>query len=126
MSESESDIQKRLSCALDELGVLWTATANGGRRDRRTAASLKKQGVKRGVPDILIFDPPPSGVGSGLAIELKRPRESGRARGRVSEHQRIWCERLRACGWRAEIAYGYDHALEIIKSAGYLKDERET
>ena len=120
--ESEADIQARLKSTLDELGVLWTATANGGKRDRRTAASLKRQGVKRGVPDILIFSPPPSGIGHGLAIELKRPKGTRRARGRVSEHQRIWCERLRASGWRAEIAYGYDHALEILKSAGYLED----
>lgn len=123
MSETESAIQKRLCLTLDELAVLWTATANGGKRDKRTAASLRLQGVKKGVPDIMIFTPPPSGVGLGLAIELKRPRTDQRARGRVSEYQRIWLERLRACGWRAEVAYGYDHALEILMSAGYLKKE---
>ena len=49
-NETEAQIQKRLSTHLDSLNVLWTATANGGKRDKRTASSLKAQGVKRGVP----------------------------------------------------------------------------
>lgn len=118
-ASSEADIQKALVGVLDQAQLLWTATANGGKRDKRTAASLKAQGVKAGVPDILIFTPPPSGVGVGLALELKRPQGYGKPRGRVSAHQRVWLEELRALGWRAEVAYGYDHALEILKSSGY-------
>ena len=116
---SEADIQKALVRFLDDAHLLWTATANGGKRDKRTAASLKAQGVKAGVPDILIFTPPPSGIGTGLALELKRPQGFGKARGRVSAHQRVWLEELRAIGWRAEVAYGLQHALEILSSAGY-------
>ncbi len=124
---SEADIQKALVKIIDQARLLWTATANGGKRDKRTAASLKAQGVKAGVPDILIFTPPPSGVGMGLALELKRPQGFGKARGRVSAHQRVWLEELRAIGWRAEVAYGYDHAIEILKSSGYdleIEDEK--
>jgi hypothetical protein len=117
--QTESDIQKALAEVLDHASLLWTATANGGKRDKRTAASLKAQGLKPGVPDILIFSPPPSGIGCGMAIELKRPRHGGKAKGRLSAHQRIWLEELRALGWRAEVAYGYDHALEILRGAGY-------
>jgi hypothetical protein len=116
---TELEIQCELAKHLDALGVLWTATANGGKRDARTAASLKRSGVKRGVPDILIFTPPPSGIGAGLAIELKRGNQDSRRRGSLSEHQRIWLESLRALGWRAEVAYGLDHALEILTQAGY-------
>ena len=116
---TEADIQKELAKILDSARLLWTATANGGKRDKRTAAALKAQGVKPGVPDVLIFSPPPSGVGVGLAIELKRAASGSRRRGRVSAHQRIWMEELRALGWRAEVAYGYEHAIEILLSAGY-------
>jgi len=116
---SEAEIQKDLVGVIDQARLLWTATANGGKRDKRTAASLKAQGVKAGVPDILIFTPPPSGMFQGLALELKRPQGFGKARGRVSAHQRVWLEELRAIGWRAEVAYGYDHAIEILKSSGY-------
>lgn len=117
---TEQKIQEALAKHLDALGVLWTATANGGIRAKAAAAALKRSGVKAGVPDVLIFTPPPSGVGVGLAIELKRPREGKRPKGRVSDHQRIWLEALRATGWRAEVAYGYDHALEILTAAGYV------
>ena len=48
--ETEAQIQKRLAQYLDELNLFWTATANGGKRDKKTACSLKAQGVKRGVP----------------------------------------------------------------------------
>ncbi len=116
---SEADIQKEIAKALDEAGLLWTATANGGKRDKRTAASLKAQGLKPGVPDVLIFTPPPSGIGCGMAIELKRDAGQGKQRGRLSPHQRIWLEELRTLGWRAEVAYGLDHALEILRAAGY-------
>lgn len=117
---TEADIQRELAKALDAANLLWTATANGGKRDKRTAASLKAQGLKPGVPDILIFTPPPSGIGCGMALELKRDAGQGKQRGRLSPHQRIWLEELRALGWRAEVAYGYDHALEILRGAGYI------
>ncbi len=48
--ETEAQIQKRLAQYLDGLNLFWTATANGGKRDKKTACSLKAQGVKRGVP----------------------------------------------------------------------------
>jgi hypothetical protein len=116
--ETEAQIQKRLAQYLDSLNLFWTATANGGKRDKKTACSLKAQGVKRGVPDILIFTPPPTG-GIGFAIELKVDATDKRRRGSVSEHQRVFLESLRACQWRAEVAYGYDHAIELLKRAGY-------
>ena len=118
-NETEAQIQKRLSVHLDSLNVLWTATANGGKRDKRTASSLKAQGVKRGVPDILIFTPPMNTQYLGFAIELKVPSTDTRRKGRVSEHQRIWMQELRSLGWRAEIAYGFDHAVELLEKAGY-------
>lgn len=123
---TEAEIQKELALILDDANLLWTATANGGKRDKRTAASLKAQGLKPGVPDILIFTPPPSGIGSGMAIELKRDQAAGKQRGRLSPHQRIWLEELRSLGWRAEVAYGLNHALEILAGAGYILHSHST
>ena len=119
--KTEYSIQCALAQILDSHSLLWTATANGGKRDKRTAGAMKKSGVKPGVPDIFIFTPPPSGVGVGLAIELKRPKTDSSAQGRVSVVQRVWLENLRAVGWRAEVAYGLEHALSILESAGYIK-----
>ena len=116
---TEYKVQCELAKILDQAGVLWSATANGGKRDKITASSLKKSGVKAGVPDVLIFTAPPSGIGVGMAIELKRGAEEGKRKGSVSLHQRVWLENLRAVGWRAEVAYGLDHAIQLLKDAGY-------
>jgi len=58
---------------------------NGGRRDGRTGARLKREGVKAGVPDIVIV----MGGGRCAMIELKADK------GRLSSQQKewaAWCE----------------------------------
>jgi len=65
---TEAEIQKELALILDDANLLWTATANGGKRDKRTAASLKAQGLKPGVPDILIFTPHLQGSAAGWLL----------------------------------------------------------
>jgi pyruvate/2-oxoacid:ferredoxin oxidoreductase beta subunit len=67
------------------------------------AASLKRQGVKSGVPDVLIFAP------IQAAIELKR--KSG---GSVSANQRKWLDALSNAGWETYIARGADKAIEWL------------
>ena len=81
---------------------------NGGRRDKRTAALMKKQGVKSGVPDI--FLPKPVGRYHGLYIELKRADG-----GKTSENQEEWLRELRAEGYRCEVCHGWIAAAETIK-----------
>jgi len=81
----ESAEQEALAAALDQAGLLWTSTANGGRRDKRTAAGLKRQGLKPGVPDVLIFTAAP-GAPRGAAVELKRQAPN---KGRLSPEQAL-------------------------------------
>ena len=96
---------------------------NGGHRHIKVAMDLKAQGVKAGVPDILI--PVPSGVPMdektsalyvaahggtaparyvGLAIELKVGKNT------TSEEQRRWQSRFQQTGWRAVVCYGWEAA----------------
>ena len=57
---------------------------NGGKRDRATAVALKRQGVKAGVPDIVL---PAARAGyHGLYIELKAGKNT------TTENQRRWLE----------------------------------
>ena len=82
---------------------------NGGARDGRTGAVLKRTGVKPGVPDICL--PVPSGDHHGLYIELKR-----RNGGALSANQRIWLNALSEQGHKAVCCKGWEEARdEIIK-----------
>lgn len=89
-----------------ELGLCFHIP-NGGSRNLLEAHNLKTQGVKAGVPDL--FLPVPSGSWHGLFIELKRQKG-----GRVSDKQRQWLTDLEKEGYRAELAFGWKDASEII------------
>jgi len=67
---------------------LLFAIPNGGKRDQRTASSLKMEGVLSGVPDIFFAFPTRSAY--GLFIEMKR-----RKGGRVDPEQKKIMKALR-------------------------------
>ena len=112
---SEQEEQERLAAALDASGLLWTATANGGRRSMSTGLALKRSGVKPGVPDILIFTPSPLAP-QGAAIELKRVYPT---RGEASPQQVAFIERLNAAGINAAVAWGAEGARDQLIAWGY-------
>ena len=80
---------------------------NGGSRDIREAANLKKQGVKAGVPDIFLAVP--RGGYHGLFIEMKR-----RDGGRLSVAQREWIDALREIDYRVEVCKGFGPAAKVL------------
>ena len=101
------------TAARPELGLLY-AIPNGGKRAIKTAVALKKQGVKRGVPDMCL--PVPRGGFNGLYIELKRVKG-----GTVSDEQREWIAALNTQGYKAIICHGAEEAIEQIR--GYLNGQ---
>lgn len=100
---------------LDRKGILYCHVPNGGRRNPLEGASFKRQGVKPGVPDYLIFSPVP-GIPHlcGVAIELKRQRG-----GRLSKEQRGWLEELAGVGWAVYTAKGAADAIAQLERLGY-------
>ena len=84
------------------------AIPNGGDRNVLVAVKLKKEGVRRGVPDMFLALP--RGGWHGLFIEMKRRRG-----GVVSPEQAAYIEALRAQGYRAEVCKGCDEALEVLR-----------
>lgn len=72
---------------------------NGGSRHPAEAHNLRKQGVKAGVPDLML--PVARGGFHGLFIEMKR--EKG---GRISDDQRAWIDKLKAQGYMAVVCKG--------------------
>lgn len=88
--------------------LAWSATMTGVNLGVRVAAMRKAQGVRRGVPDFLLYErggtyaypvlalsAPPV----GLALEFKSPD----GKGRVSDEQAWWHNRLRQNGWRVAV-----------------------
>ncbi len=48
-------------------GALWCHVPNEAKRGPKLAAMLKSQGLKAGVPDVLIFTPPPALPGPSVS-----------------------------------------------------------
>lgn len=88
-------------------GIPVFAIPNGGSRNKREAARLTAQGVKKGVPDLFI--PRAAGKFHGLFIEMKR--EKG---GRLSPDQAEWIALLRREGYAAYACHGFDNARAVI------------
>jgi hypothetical protein len=89
------------------------AIPNGGWRHKTTAAKLKAEGVKAGVPDIFLAWP--SQGYNGLFIEMKRMAGSS-----LSDNQKIWGERLFAAGYQVRVCKGFEEAKQAIEE--YLND----
>ena len=88
---------------------------NGEFRHKKTAATLKRMGVKAGFPDMIL---PVSRHGyNSLAIELKRRKE---AKSQTSPEQKAWIEYLNKQGWYAVVCYGAEDAIQKLE--WYLKD----
>ena len=82
--------------------ALCYAVPNGGKRDPATAARLKAEGVKAGVPDVVY--PMPRSRYAGLYMELKVDK------GRVSADQTWWHAELRECGQAVAVCWGWEAA----------------
>jgi hypothetical protein len=104
----EHDIQVYVVDYLEAMETvpLFSATVGGVRVAMHTALKMKQAGYRKGIPDLLIFEPR-NGY-AGLAIEVKT------AVGRASDHQKEWQQMLRERGWRAEICKGLDACISVI------------
>jgi hypothetical protein len=111
---TETDELRMLGQWLDAVGLVWCHVRNEGRPTARNMV-----GIQPGVPDVLLFSPPPScgATCRGVAVELKR--ESG---GRTSRAQRAWAFALRECGWTVFLGCrGATKAIECLRDLGYGK-----
>lgn len=112
--ELEHAEQVVVARALDFAKILYCAVPNGGHRHPTVAKKLVDEGVKSGVPDLLIFDAPPRSEARGVAVEMKRA-----GGGRVTNEQAKWHEALRAQGWIVIVAHGAAEALTALNRLGY-------
>jgi len=92
------------------------AVPNGGHRNIIVAAKLKRQGVKRGVPDIFLpvqrlwLEEHPEVFCSGLWIEMKAGKN------KPSHQQMEWIDFLRKHGYRVVICWSAEEAIREIQT----------
>jgi hypothetical protein len=101
-------------------GLVFFAVPNGGWRDIREAANLKRAGVLPGVSDLLLFRPGAcphccSARLEGFALELKSDG------GRPSEAQLNFMARFAAAGGHTCVADGLDRALAVLEAWQLLR-----
>ncbi len=89
---------------------------NEGKRTIINGSRLKREGLKKGYPDILL-DYPDCGY-HGLKIELKRQKGS-----RITPEQKEWIIELNKSGYAAALCFGWEDAWDFIKN--YLDGNKE-
>ena len=95
---TEDDFQIAVARILDASNLYWFHCPNGGSRNAREGAKLKRMGVKAGVPDVIILDTTKDG-GKGLCIELKVGKNT------QSDHQKYFGTVFHLTQWRYEVCY---------------------
>lgn len=86
---------------------LMFAIPNGGHRHAAVAAKLKQEGVKAGIPDILL--PWPAHGRHGLFVEMKYGRN------KTSNSQQLWLQRLQQAGYATAVCYGAQEAIQVVE-----------
>jgi hypothetical protein len=84
--------------------VVIFAIPNGGLRNPVVAQKLKREGVKKGVPDLFI---PPWRTW----VEMKRIKG-----GRLSAEQKDWRDYLESCGYTVLVCNGWQDAMQQCKA----------
>ena len=95
---------------------LLFAIPNGGARTQRYGARLKAEGMRPGVPDLMLAVP--RGGHNALFIELKQ------GKGRLSLNQKAMLKLLEAQGYATVVPYGFEQARAAIEN--YLGEQYET
>jgi hypothetical protein len=95
------------------VGELYDAiyhVPNGGQRNKKTAADLKRQGVKAGVSDLVVMDA--RGGWHGLYLEFKAtpPRHAA-----LAASQREWLALADDRGYCAALARGLEEAKAVLR-----------
>ena len=106
----EDDLQIQVARYLDLTGWRWCHAANERKTSARAGGQLKRKGVKRGIPDVLIFEHYTQGTFTsfGIAIELKVQKR------KPSAEQKLWLAALNERGWLTAICYSLDEVRDVV------------
>ena len=95
----------RWSATVPGLSLLF-AVPNQGERSKATRGRMLAEGLKAGVPDLIL--PVPKSGFCGAALELKIYPN------RPSPAQMAWLDSLEGVGWRCAVAYSLEQAKNFL------------
>ena len=114
-SEAQEQVAVVQYCDLRRLPIF--AIPNGGSRNKIEAANLKRQGVKAGVPDLML--PVAKHGYHGLFVEMKVGYN------KPTENQKKWIEILKNNGYLVKTCWGAEETINLITDYMYLEEEKE-
>mgnify|MGYP001567346609 CR=1 FL=1 len=120
---SEHAEQVNLVLWLERNQITFFACPNGGRRDMRTAITLRREGVRAGAPDLVLVHTAPLN-GRPVMIELKRKKGA-----KYSPEQLALHTVARVEGWNVIAPPSGESAqwvIEELKRLGYGKQSELT
>ena len=85
---------------------MYFAVPNGGHRHKATAAKMKAEGQRAGVPDVLLLHP--TDLYHGLALEMKY------GKGKVRPTQQEWLTKFETRGYLTAVCYSWQEAAQVI------------
>jgi hypothetical protein len=113
--------QERVGMWLDMKKVDWFPVINGARvSSMAQARKLKREGMKAGIPDILIITPSPT-TKHPVALEMKRivAEKHKLPCNCLEDDQILWRDKFVKNGWTHILAHGSDDAIETLERLGY-------
>lgn len=108
--QEQAALMREIELRYPEVFELIYHVPNGGHRVKAVAAKLKAQGVKAGIPDLVL--PMARGGYFGLYIEFKATVEPAP----VSTSQKGCLRRLNAQGYLAIVCRGHFDAMEQLRA----------
>lgn len=113
---SESTEQIKVVRRLREARYLFCHVPNGVEITERAKRTFIAEGVQKGVPDLMIFTPPPNKPEFvGCALEMKTTaRGSG-----LRPNQKRWGADLQKVGWVWIVGWGAKDAIAKLRELGY-------
>lgn len=111
-----------MSAQYPELRLMYAIPNAGGytggfRKNMARVVAMRKQGVKKGVPDVCL--PVARGSWHSLYLELKREGDE-----EPTQEQQEWHRALREAGHAVATAHGFASAVDVITRYLHLPEKR--
>lgn len=115
----ESVHQFRVCKWLDERNIVYFAVPNGYKKSKFQQAQAKREGLKAGVPDIIILTKAKNDTPTALELKKYMGEKHKLPCNCMSESQKEWQTIMTQNGFNHVLAHGEDEAIQDLIELGY-------